>query len=90
MYHAKVTDGRTDDQNAVIMESVFKFNGNCHVLLAGVAFGIGINTPDNQRVIHFASFRKWKAMCSKVVGEARMGEQCSPVYLLGMHKTACQ
>ena len=56
MYHAKVTDGRTDDQNAVIMESFFEINGNCHVLLASVAFGI--NIPDNRRVIHFASCRK--------------------------------
>ena len=49
MYHAKITES----QKTTLIVSFSASNGNCRVLFTTIAFGMGINIPDIQRVIHY-------------------------------------
>lgn len=72
MYHAKVTDS----QKAVIMKSFSKVDGNCRVLFATVAFGMGINIPDIRRVINFGPSTDIEEYVQQSGRGGHDGDQC--------------
>ena len=49
MFHAKITD----ELKSTIMHSFSDPNGNCRILFATVAFGMGVNIPNVRMVVHY-------------------------------------
>ena len=86
MYHAKITES----QKTTLIDSFSASNGNCRVLFATIAFGMGINIPDIQRVIHYGPSKDIEEYVQESGRGGRDGNQsCSIAHIPRMHKGAC-
>ena len=75
MYHAKITES----QKTTLIDSFSASNGNCRVLFATIAFGMGINIPDIQRVIHYGPSKNIEEYVQESGRGGRDGNQCHAV-----------
>ena len=75
MYHAKITES----QKTTLIGSFSASNWNCHVLIATIAFGMGINIPDIQWVIHYGPSKNIEEYVQESVRGGHDGNRCHAV-----------
>jgi superfamily II DNA helicase RecQ len=81
-YHAGMdSQQRTENQDAFLMEKV-------DVIVATIAFGMGIDKPDVRYVIHYDIPKVWKATIRRLVVQVVMAEKGN--VLLSMPTKTCR
>ena len=49
MFHAKIVE----EDKKVLLESFSTLDGKCRIMISTIAFGMGVNIPNVQCVVHF-------------------------------------
>lgn len=78
MFHAKVTKSDKD----ILLDSFMKSDGNCRVIFATIAFGMGVNIRDIHTVIHIGPSSSVDSYVQESGRAGRDGQQSHAIILL--------